>query len=121
MITFLITPVGQFLLKILMIILSVSGLWVAWILHDQSIRNSALLEFNKKQMIQNTKDQEQYQKNIDILIDQQKMILQSLDIQEKKLQGKTKVIVKYLNAQESSKSAKPVSNIIKNVVKQLGQ
>lgn len=83
---------------------------------ESSIKKAALEEFNRKQLEQQIKDQQEYIQKMTEVNNIQKQALD--DLQKQNIQLKTKVedLNKYLDSKEVRKNAKPSSDVIKKTL-----
>lgn len=119
--TFIASPVGKIVSYIIGGISVVSALVIMLKIHDSSIKNQALLEFNQKQMEQIIKDQAELTKKMndvkqiqDQILENEKQFKQNLD---KKLSG----INGFLNSDEAKKLDRSSSEILKRTIREIAQ
>lgn len=86
----------------------------------RQIEQTALLEFNQKQLEKVLEDQKNFQDKMQSVQESQKSISDDLDKQNQAVDAKLKSIDEYLNSKEALKSDRPSSIILKNTINQLG-
>lgn len=119
--SFLSSPVGKVVGIVGLVIVGLGIAWGALKIHDASVRREALLEYNKKQLEQIIKDQQEQQRRWDNL---EKNILPKLyaDISKEieSTQKKVDDVEAYLNSSEVLKNDRAASEILKETLKRLG-
>ena len=97
---------------------SLTAAYKGW---EYSIEQRTLLELNKTQMEQIVKDQKEYTKKQQELVNQQIAATEALAEQNKILSKKLSSVNSYLNSKEASASDRPSSDVLKNTIDQLAK
>lgn len=119
--TFLGTPLGRVVgIATLIGILFVAA-WGALKIHDAGVRREALLEFNKKQMEQVLKEQQEQKQRWEnfeqnVLPKLFENISKEIQDTQKKVDG----VEAYLNSPDANKNDRPSSELLKEVLRRLG-
>jgi hypothetical protein len=119
--TFFTTPFGKVVGILGAVIIGLALAWGALKIHDAGVRREALLEYNKRQLEQVIKDQQEQKRRWDNL---EQNVLPKLyeDISKEieNTQKKVDDVEAYLNSSEVLKNDRESSEILKETLKRLG-
>ena len=85
----------------------------------KDIKNIALMEYNREQLEQNIKDQQELIKQQQAINEEQRLITKQLVEQNQKLSTKITSINSFLNSDAAKKSDRPSSDVLKKTVEML--
>jgi hypothetical protein len=85
----------------------------------KDIKNIALMEYNREQLEQNIKDQQELIKQQQAINEDQRLITKQLVEQNQKLSTKITSINNFLNSDAAKKSDRPSSDVLKKTVEML--
>ena len=85
----------------------------------QSIKREATLEFNNAQLQKTIDDQNEYINKLKLVDEEQKEILNSLNIKNTELTGKLNFVTNYLTSEQANKDSRESSLVLKNTFKEL--
>lgn len=104
-----------------LIILSIAILSTYMVVHDNAVKQQALLQFNNTQLLKVIENQNDYMKKIKEIDIAQKEIINSVNQKNDSLDTKLKDIETYLNSDEANKDSNPSSKVLKNTIKELSR
>lgn len=90
------------------------------IMWKSSIKQSALLEYNNKQLETVMKEQQKFIDNMNKIYNVQKETLDLMNKKNNELADQLQDIEIYLNSDQTNKEDRPSSNILKETIKKLG-
>jgi len=118
-ISFFMSPFGRIIgmgIGALMLLGTLAGIYK---MHNDSIRREALALYNRNQLEQIIKDQNQFISKMNELSELQKSTLTNLQTQNDTLNRKLGTIDDYLSSKEATAANKTSSDVLKNTVRQL--
>ena len=110
---------GRLQLYIFIGILVFGSLTAGYYSWRKGIEREALLEYNQKQLEQTAKDNEEYQRKLKEIQDNQQVIIQKNDEDKRNFEAKMKDASIYLDASDTKKLDRPSSEVLKKTVNKL--
>ena len=110
---------GRLQLYIFIGILVFGSLTAGYYQWRKGIEREALLEYNQKQLEQTVKDNEEYQRKLKEIQDNQQVIIQKNDEDKRNFEAKMKDASIYLDASDTKKLDRPSSEVLKKTVNKL--
>lgn len=92
------------------------GYYYSW---KSGIEQQALMEFNRQQVEQTAKNQQDFKEKLDVINRTQTDILQQNEEKIKQLQDKIDDLSSYLDSSQAAKDNREASPILKNTIKKL--
>ena len=92
---------------------TLSGIYYSW---RKGVEREALLEFNQKQLEQTVKDNEDYQRQLKEIQDNQEAIIQRNEEDKRNFETKMKDATDYLEKTETQKLDRQASEVLKKTV-----
>ena len=108
-----------YLLKILgvsFVLLAAIYMYISW-KHD--IEHKAILEYNQKQMEQLVKDQALFRKNMDLVLENQKTLIENEKQFKIDIDKKLSSVNTFLSSDTAKKLDRPSSEILKRTIQEL--
>ena len=110
---------GRLQLYIFIGILVFGSLTAGYYSWRKGIEREALLEYNQKQLEQTVKDNEDYQRKLKEIEDNQAVIIQKNEEDKRNFEAKMKDATEYLNNDDTKKIDRPASEVLKKTVTRL--
>ncbi|CAB4162516.1 hypothetical protein UFOVP787_52 [uncultured Caudovirales phage] len=102
-----------------LVILSIAIFGTYMVVHDNAIRQQAMLEANNKQLEKIIEDQNKFFKTINAINETQKQIISDMNQKNDQLTSQLKDLNDYLNSDEANKDSRPSSKVLQNTFKEL--
>jgi hypothetical protein len=116
-----ISNASSFFSKPLVYVFIILGLIILglYYVNAKDIKNIALMEYNREQLEQNIRDQQELIKQQQAINEDQRLITKQLVEQNQKLSTKITSINNFLNSDAAKKSDRPSSDVLKKTVEML--
>jgi Flp pilus assembly protein TadB len=102
-----------------LVVMAIGAVTTTYYVWKSSIERAALMEFNRVQLEQNRKDQEEFLRRQEALEEQQREATRALLEQNRDVQNRIESIQGNLNSPAAAAADRPASDILKRTVEQL--
>lgn len=117
--SFIASPIGKIVSIVTVIAALFSAFLIALKIHDNSIKNAALLKFNQKQMELVIQQQKETLNHLNNISKSQNIIIKDMNEKNLELTNKLNDLDSFLNSPEAVSNDKQSSKILKKVFKDL--
>lgn len=110
---------NKYIVYLGLFILSIAIFGTYMVVHDNAVRQQAMLEANNKQLEKIIEDQKQFFETMNAINVIQKEIVESMNKKNEQLSDQLKDLNDYLNSEEANQDSNPSSKVLKNTIKEL--
>jgi hypothetical protein len=114
--SFILSRIQLYIVGAILSIVVIAGIYFHW---KSTIEQEALRKFNQKQLEQTIADQQEFRRQMQIILKNQEEIIKKNEEDKKEFETKMNSIRDYLESEEVKKLDRPASSVLKETIKRL--